>query len=359
MSSKIIFEILKYIDCFGTTFTFYIERSRKLYTRFGGILTLLSIILGIIIFIYINLDDFLHNIPNSTTSIEREKYRKIKFRDEKIWIPWRIRDFGGKTINHKDLLYPIIFYYKGTRNNSLESLKVSYEFINYKLCNETTMINNSDLYMIDIDIGQLYCIDMEDLDIGGSWDSNFLDLITLDLYTCKNGIDYDENNTNCTTYDQIAESAGINDCFEFEMYYPVVQYQPINKTNPIFIRYNNYFYHLSRFSNKIDRLYLQQHIFKDDIGWIYKNEKSSSHWGTVSLNGDSYATGNKKDLMNEGSTSRLYSFNIYLKSDIVYYHRSYKKIFLIFADGLPIINIVFIFLEQLQNYLKYLREIKN
>ena len=155
-----------------------------------------------------------------------------------------------------------------------------------------------------------------------------------------------------STYEKIIEAAGINDCFEFEIYYPVVQYQPINKTTPVFIRYYNYFYHLSRYSNKIDRLYLQQHIFKDDIGWIYKNEKSSSHWGTVSLNGDSYATGNKKDLMNEGSTSRLYSFNIYLKSDIVYYHRSYKKFFLIFADGLPIINIVFIFFEIFANISK-------
>ena len=34
--------------------------------------------------------------------------------------------------------------------------------------------------------------------------------------------------------------------------------------------------------------------------------------------------------------------NIYLKSHIVYYNRSYKKLHLIIADGLPIINIVYI-----------------
>ena len=352
MKFSIILEILKYIDCFGTTFTFYTERNRKLYTSFGGILTLFSILCGLLTFIYITLDDFLRNNPNSTTSLERAKYRKIKSKEEKIWIPWRIRDFRGKTINHKDILYPIIFYYKGIRNNSLESLHITYDFIDYKLCNETSMINNSDLYMIDIDIGQLYCIDMENLDIGGSWDSDFLDLITFDLYVCKNGINYDAKNTNCTTYEEIIEIAGNKDCFEFEMYYPVVQYQPMNKTKPIFVRYYNYFYHLSRFSNKIDRLYLQQHIFKDDVGWINKNEKSSSVWGTVSLNGDSYATGDKKDLMNEGSNSRLYSFNIYLKSDIIFYHRSYKKLFLILADGLPIINIIFIFFGIIGNIFK-------
>ena len=192
MEFKKLFEILQYIDCYGTTFAFYTNKSRKLYTILGGILTLFSFVFGLLIFIFINLDDFLHNNPNSTTSTKKDNYRKIKFRDEKIWIPWRIRNFGGKTINHKDLLYPIIFYYRGIRNKSEESLKISYELINYKLCNETSMINNSDLYMTNIDLGKFYCIDMEDLDIGGSWDTNFLDLITFDLYACKNGINYDE-----------------------------------------------------------------------------------------------------------------------------------------------------------------------
>ena len=49
--------------------------------------------------------------------------------------------------------------------------------------------------------------------------------------------------------------------------------------------------------------------------------------------------------MNEGSTSRLYSFNIYLKSEVVYYNRYYKKIYLIFADGLPIVNVIFVIFE--------------
>jgi len=167
----------------------------------------------------------------------------------------------------------------------------------------------------------------------------------LDLYNCKDGIDYDEDNPNCTTYDEIEQFAGNNNNLQFEIYYPIVNYQPMNKTNPIFIKYKNYFYHLSRFSNKIDRMYLQQHILKDDQGFITTNIKTYSYWGIVSLNGDSYTIGNKRDLMNEGSTSRFYSFNIYIQNEIINYNRSYKKLFLIIADGLPIINIIFVFFE--------------
>ncbi len=345
-----VLEVLEYFDSFGTSFNFYIEKNRKLYTPFGGILTILSLIVSTILFIHIYLDDFLHNHPSSTTFTEKNNHRKIKPKEEKIWIPWRIRDSGGKTIDHIDLLFPIIYYYKGVRNNELKSMDTSYELINYKLCNETSMINNTDL--IDIELDQLYCIDMEDLIMGGSWDSDFLFLITLDIYGCKNGIDYDKDNENCTTYEDIIEFVGENNCLEFEMYYPVVHYQPMNETTPFFIQYENYFYHLSRFSNKIDRIYLQQHILRDDRGWFNTKEEVFSRWGCTLLNGDSYATGNKRDLMNEGSTSRFYSFNIYLKPEIIYYKRSYKKIQLIIADGLPIINIIIIIFKMVAKILK-------
>ena len=345
MKINIICETLKYCDFFGTSFNFYTEKNRKYLTPLGGILTLLSFIFGVIIFIYINLDNFLHNLPNSTTSIEGENHRLIKFKDEKIWIPWRISDCSGKTINHTNLFYPIIYYYKGNWSNELKSMITTYEFINYKLCNETSMVNYTDFYMIDVELDQLYCIDMEELKIGGNWYSEFLNYISFDIYACKNGIDYDEKNENCTTYEKYIEIIGNNNCYEFEMYYPVVRYQPMNKTIPIFIEYTNNFYHLSRYSNKIDRIYLQQHILKDDKGYFLKKEKNYSRWGCSSLSGDSYMKGNKQDLLNEGSTSRFYSFNIYLEPDIIYYHRSYQKIYLIFANGLPIINIVVIFFK--------------
>ena len=345
-------KLLEYLDFFGTTFTFYAEGCRQLYTPLGGILTILSIIVSIFIFVYIKLEEFLYNNPNSTISTKRDNYRNIKFREEKIWVPWRIRDFGGKTINHKDFLYPIIFYYKGIRNQTSKKMEITYDLINYKLCNEITMVNYSNLYGIDIELDQLYCIDMEDLDIGGSWDADFLNLITLDLYVCKNGIEYDENNTDCTTYDEIMNLTGQNDSFEFEMYYPTVQYEPNNRTTPIFVKYYNYFYHFSRFSNKIDRLYLQQHILYNDMGLILKSEKKQSNWGCASLSGDSYTTGDKRDLMNEGSSSRLYSFNIYLRPETIVYKRNYKKIYLIVADALPIMNVIVIFFKMVTEFLK-------
>ena len=78
-NDKSRFEILKSIDLFGTNLSFYIDRQRKHYTKLGGFLTLLWFIGGVLAFIFINYDDFLHNNPISTTSTSKETYRMSNF----------------------------------------------------------------------------------------------------------------------------------------------------------------------------------------------------------------------------------------------------------------------------------------
>ena len=167
-------EILKYIDIFGAEINFYIERNRKFYTPLGGILTFLSVILSVFVFISINYKDFVHENPITSSFILRENYNNIKFGEEKIWIPWRIRDYYNKKVDHKNLFYPIIFYYKGIKNENTKSMDLTYSLIDYKLCNETSMANRSDIYMMNISLDELYCINMEDLNIGGNWQGEFI-----------------------------------------------------------------------------------------------------------------------------------------------------------------------------------------
>ena len=345
-------DFLKYIDCFGTKFNFYIDKDRKFYTPLGGIFSTLAFLFGLVVFLFLNFEDFLHTAPIYSHSIIEENYNNIKFGEEKIWIPWRIRDYNNKGINHTHLFYPIIYYYKGIKNESSQGMELTYDLINYKLCNETSMVNMSELYLLNVSLGSLYCIEMEELFMGGNWQANFINYVEFDLYICKNGIDYDESNSNCSSYETIIKSASNDNSYEMEFFYPVVYYQPYNKTTPIIVKYTSYFYHFSRYSNKIDRLYLQKYVLNDDKGWFQKDIKKYTYWGFSSLSGDSYSHGEKRDLMNEGSTSRLYSFNIYLSSDIITYNRTYKKMFIIIADRLPLVNIVYILFSLIAKVLK-------
>jgi hypothetical protein len=213
--------------------------------------------------------------------------------------------------------------------------------------------------LIDIAIEDLYCIDMEDLDIGGSWNAEFMNYIRFDLYLCEDGIDYNETNINCTSYNKFEELHGKDNSWFFELLYPEIQFQPTEKNIPILILYKTYYYIFSRYSNKLDRIYLQEYILEDEQGWIFNKPYNISYWGTYSIGGENYVTG-EKDILKYGSNSRLYSLKIYLNLGITLYTRKYKKFYEILSEIFPIIRAIssfFNFLTDNINELNYTKQI--
>ena len=351
-------DLIKYMDLFGTRCTFYSDRMPKLYTITGGIFTICSLFLCLLVFVIFSFDDLKRKFPSTTTSfIPSEGYRKIKFGEEKIWIPWRIVDYNNNEfVNHTGILYPIISYYSGIKYNNSKDYNMTKKILNYKLCNETSMIYESNSFQLTVPLNELYCIDMEDLDMGGSWITEFIYYIEFDLYYCEDGINYDETNPKCSTFNKIKNFIGSDNSLEIDIYYPVVQFQPTNKTFPVIIMYRNYFYHLSKYVNKINRIFLQENVLTDDYGWILKKEYNNSYWGLDSITGDSYYSANDNDLMNEGSTSRAYSFNLYLKPGIIQYTREYKKLYTIFSDFIPVAYFIFVIMK---NMAKLFKKVEN
>jgi hypothetical protein len=165
---------LKICDFYGTKFHWYINYKPKYYSYYGGIFSILSFISCIIIFIIFGLDDFKRRHPIiNTSTIPPKGYKNIKFGEQKLYLPWRIVDYDEKPINHKGILYPKIYYFTSKYNNETGAMKTNYTLIDYKLCNETSMKSAGNEYLLDIAIEDLYCIDMEDLDMGGSGILNF------------------------------------------------------------------------------------------------------------------------------------------------------------------------------------------
>ena len=347
-------KIIKYLDLFGTRCTFYSEKMPKLYTFTGGIFTIISILVCISIFVVFSLDDIKRKFPDITTSyIPSEGYRKIKFGQEKIWIPWRIVDYNNnESVNHTNLLYPMIYYYSRTKNDKTRQFHLTTKILDYKLCNETSMVNESDIYQITVPLNELYCINMEDVEMGGSWISEYFYYISFDLFYCENGIEYDENNEKCSSFNKIMNFIGENNSLEIDLYYPIVQFQPTNKTYPVIVIYRQHFYPLSKYAYKIDKLFLQENVLTDDSGWLIKKENNNSYWGLNSINDDTYFNGKERDLMNEWSSSRAYSFLIYLEPGIILHKRKYKKLYLIISDFFPFAYIIFIIMKNISKFFK-------
>ena len=329
---------LKICDLYGEKFHWYIWYKPKFYTYYGGIFSIFSFLAFIFIFFIFGYDDFKRNHPVSNIStVPPLGYRNIKFGHEKLYLPWRIIDYDENPINITGKIYPKIFYFSVQPDNITGQLQTKYNLVNYRLCNETSMKNLGDEYIIDIPIETLYCIDMEDLNMGGSWNYDFINFIRFDLYMCKDGIDYNESNHKCTTYENLQNIYGGGESIFFELLYPVVQFQPTNQNIPILIIYKTLYYIVNKFSSKLDRMYLQEYMFKDERGWIFNNGENHSYWGVSRINGESYILG-EKDIMRFGSTSRLYTINFYFDLGIVYYTRKYKKLYEILGEVFPIIS---------------------
>jgi hypothetical protein len=269
-------------------------------------------------------------------------------------------DYGDTFINHIGILHPRIFYFTNKFNNKTQLMETNYKILNYSLCNETSMKNLGKDYLLHTNLDKLYCIDMDDLDMGGSWNSKFINYIRLDLNLCKEGINYNDSNTNCTKPEYLNSLYGEGNNWFFELLYPTIQFQPNNKEIPVFVLYNSYYYGLSTNSNKVDRIYLQENIFKDEQGWIFAQPiRNKTYWGVSSIKSDFYTIGDR-DIFKYGSTSRLYSLKLYLDYSSVLYTRKYKKLYEIFSEIFPVmkaISMIFSIISETINKLKVCRKL--
>ena len=333
----IIKRFFKICDLYGTHFHWYIGYKPKLYTIYGGIFSILSVFLWIAIFILFGFKNFKRTHPLiSSSTFPPKGYRNIKFGKEKLYLPWRIIDYDERFINHKGIIYPKIYYFTRTLNKSNGVIDTNYTLLNYKLCNETNMKNLGKEFLLDINLSELYCIDMEDLNMGGNWNINFLNYIRFDLYLCENGSDYNETSDQCTSFTDIEKKFGKDNSLFFELLYPMVQFQPTEEGTPLLILYQAYYYLFTKNSNKLDRIYLREFVLEDEKGWIFNTAKKISYWGTYSLDGDNFVRSDDMDYVHKGSTSRLYSLKIYLNLGITYYTRKYKKLWEILSEVFPI-----------------------
>ena len=331
-------EMFKYVDLFGTEFTFYSDGQKKRYTSFGGILTIITIILYILGTIFINLEDFKLNNPiivNSELPFNKNNTKNAK--SNKIWIPWRIIDKNNNYINISELISFNINYRSNNEKQVTENLNV-----NNRLCNETSIkIKEDSINNIIVPLDLLYCIEL---------DYNYF----YDNYMIMDILIFDENcsedNKNCDSRKKnFKKIKNNNNELKIEIFFPVIRFQPISKKNPFYFEYKKHFYFFNENTYKIDYLFLQEYIFNDDPSLIIKKTRNTSYFGFNSLSSDYYFMKEEKE---------LYSLNINLDSNIIYYKRSYKKVYIILAESFPLFFVLFLFFEKISQIFKIIEDKK-
>lgn len=341
---------LKFFDIYGSQVHFAIFYRSKYYSKTGGILSIISILCVIFIFMLFSQNYFKRETRKDSVVTINTGHKKIRFGNEKIWLPWSISDYEVNLVDFKDHIFPEIKYYYGERDNITGGFNLQYKLLPYKRCNETPLVEQD--YLITKDISRLYCIDMDDIIMGGDYFlADFIYQIEFNFYICKDGVNFDSKNPDCINYEELEKVIGPNEAWHFEIYYPEVQFQPSDIKRPMLVVYNSHYYHFSRFSNAIDRMYLQQYILNDDLGWIMNNNKNITSWGIKSISGASYSNApeGSHDIIGGTKTSRLYSLNIFVSPYTTYYQRTYTKLFDVVGEIFPVLNtiiVVFSFISE-------------
>ena len=279
-------DYLQYMDIFSIRFHLYTNNQPRFRNTFGGIMSFIFFLICIAIFFIFSYEDiFKLNPISSKSEIVDSNPQIININKEKIWIPFRMVNYEEKFIDHRGILYILPYFVEGKYNNEI-GMNLTHHLLNYKLCNETSMVNKTNNYKIDIQLNQLFCLDKDDIPFGGSWNDKYINYIEINLYLCKDGIDLNTSDPRCSKMENLLKDK--NTSFIFEIFYPIVQFQPTNYETPIAVIYRGYFYRLSAYGNKIERLYLQEHILSDDKSNIASKYINTSFWGTSTIYGDDY-----------------------------------------------------------------------
>ena len=347
----VFIDIIKYFDFFGIKFHFYTNNQPYYQNLFGGIMYLIYVILCLIVFIVFSYDDLNRLNPITTVSdITEKEPRKIDLNTEKIWIPFRIVNYENHFVRHPGILYIVPYFIEGQYYN--EQMNLKYHTLNYTLCNETSMANRPESYKINVPLDELYCIEQDDILFGGFWNSKFMYYIEINLYLCDGNIIFNSSDPRCkNAYDLIKKQ---NSSLLFEFYYPVVQFQPRNLETPIAIIYKNFYYRLSTYSHKLEKIFIREYILSDDKNLIKTEYKNTSIWSTSLLYSDDYYLTDGFDHIANSDSKVVYSLNIFMDNGFIYYTRSYKKIFQIISNVFPIFRLLLYFIKKSHNILKCL-----
>ena len=342
-------DFLRYCDFFNVKYNFNYEHKINI-TIFGGLMGITFIIISIIVFIILSIDDIRKLNPITTKSeIPGGDFRVVNLKESNIYIPWRLITYEEKFINHTGILYPSITLIEGNLDENI-GMDLKVHNLNYTLCNETSMINITDQYEIDTPLNELFCIEQNDIPFGGSWLSDKLFYLEVNLFLCENGIRYNASDSRCTPLQDIVKFT--NTTWLFEFFYPNVQFQPTDHDIPMRVIYKNYYYRLSSYTYKLERLYIQENILNDDTSLITTKSKNNSCWGVSTFYGDTYFWQEEQDPLVKSNSSVLFSLDIYMDQGHIYYTRSYKKIFVIISNVFPIVNFLLIIFYRLTVWVK-------
>jgi len=261
-------ETLTKIDIYGFMTGFSDSKESQFKTRFGGLLTVITFIIGLILFWKICLPVFWNYNPSVfSQSARNDYYSFFELSNENFPIAFRFEDESRSKVNVTKKLYTYAEAIELRKNNITGNMeRFNHTFINIKDC-------NTSIWKIP-EVkggGDFKCLDFgkkNEFRLGGGLYSEKSIFFKITVFFCE----FDGKNfTNCSDYRTINDFLSSQKKIYFSIWFPDISINPKNTRQPLKVSFENSLNTLSPLMMKTDRYYYHHTKLEQDSGIVMEN----------------------------------------------------------------------------------------
>lgn len=324
---------MKNFDFLGKKLTFFHNNNETITSAFGGVISLFTMIILILLILSFGNDFFYRKNPSVVSSTKSpDEYTKFYINNKNFSFALQISNFLPN--QNTTLFYPLVTYqhdYKD-ENNDWKTIKTR---LKLKTCTEDMFYNDTTFFKQN-NLNYLTCPIFDNLMVGGYVDGTFAAKINIEVYECLEG-KTDLNGNICESDEK--KNKIFSEKLSLLMYYQNILIEPDNYDNGLKRVMEGSYYNLDKNIYKNPYYFFQNISMSSDYGWLIESKDMKSYLGFKTkymdvLSFDTLGRGSFK-----GSLTRAV---FYFSKDSQEYQRNYVKIQSLAAQVGGIIKIIMI-----------------
>jgi len=306
----------EYLDVIGLKFNFKVDGKEQYRTKFGAFLTIFYVFFSIGLFFGFGVDLYQRKNPKVSYNNKIIPHEDIYLSNHNFTLAFRVEDYLAKMVINESIFHHELTYYKFVLKENGEWENVLGQLLPVYRCQD---LNNTKITeeFYNISLASWYCVDFNNLTMGGNWDGNFVYGLLINTKQCQFS-----KNSKCLK-EQELKSIFQNEITGSNFYYSLMYLEALPDMDdfdrPIKQYFNYKFESLSLKVQKRRLQYFKRVIIKNDKGWFFNDLEEKEYLSSDTIVSDF----NFKDELNEDV---VYSHYIYFANKVDIYNRSYIKI---------------------------------
>jgi len=297
------------IDIYGYTPKLFIDGYSKNGTLFGIILTLITYLFFIVIFLYYLNNLFFNKTLTVISSTRTALNDSIIMNKDNFYFAFALEDKYYNLYIDEQIYYPEIFYKRGVRKSTGQFDYSDTTQFELDKCNLTQFGDKFQDLFSSFPLKKMYCIKNLNHSLKGGFSDNEYSFITLRIYKCNNNT---KKNNVCKIEKEIEEKLdGAIFTFQYQNYI----FDPKNYSNPFKPILGDFMTTISQKYFKELYVYIKKFSLTTDKGLIFENKFKK----------DLYIFDYSNDLMSFQSKEHFFQLTFRMSTNVNEISRSYIK----------------------------------